>query len=248
MTLLCVLTLCGCSERKSSLTEPSPPAPTGPPQTIPSTPDKPAVVSIDIPARMATLSFRAVAHSSRYVIEIGTSPGASNAAMLTTEEGAPAGAMFTRTVTDLPSGFLYARAKAQNQAGTSGPSAELRFLLQDLKYLTETLFLQSGPYGGDAQSGHDVVRGFRAGTHVRIRVSTSVTSEQRRGIESMVSQLGETGAPLTATVETMSGNVAFCVRNEIHVVSDDRCGPMASCITACSPATLTLPGTQRQCS
>src|SRR5687767_14395559 len=191
-TLLCVITLCGCSKtssrnspiESSSPTQPSPPAP--PAQTVPSTPVKPVVVSIDILERTATLSFRTVAESPRYVIEIGTSPEASNVATLTTDEGIGAGGTFTRIFTNLPAGFLYARAKAQNNAGTGAPSAELKFLLQDLKYLTETLFLQSGLYGvAGEHPGYNVVRGFRKGARVTIRVSTSVTAAQRRGLDSL---------------------------------------------------------------
>lgn len=241
-TLVAVVTLNGCSKKSSgSPTEPSAPVP--PAATIPSTPEKPAIASIDIPARTATLTFRAVAGATKYVIEIGTSPGGSDAATLTTDEGTGPGGTFTRTFTDLPPGFLYAQAKAQNQAGTGPPSPGLQFLLQDMKYLTESLFFQSGPYGSGAEGGHDVVRGFRAGTRVTIRVSTTLTPTQRQGIDSLVSQLGETGAPLTASIQTMNGNRPLCVRNEIYVVTDDTaCLPAgAGCINTCGPATINTP-------
>ena len=234
-TLLSVISIAGCSSEKSSPTAPS--GPVQPAQTLPSTPDKPAVVSIDIPERTATLSFRTVGNSPRYVIEVGTSAGASNVAVVTTGEGAGPGASFTRTFTDLPPGFVYVRAKAQNDAGTSAPSPELQFLVQDMKNVIDALFFQGGPYGGgDQVGGNHVVRGFRAGTRVTVRVSTSLTPAQRRGIESMLSQLGETGAPLTATLATMNGNQAFCVRNEIHVVTvNNACGTGLGCISASCP-------------
>ena len=238
--LLCALALGACESSKSSPTGPSgPDNPAAPAPTIPSSPDKPAVVSIDIPARTATLSFRAVANSPRYVIEIGTSPGNPDVAKVTTDEGTTGGGTFTRTFTDLPAGFLYVRAHAQNQAGTSNPSPDLQFLLQDMKYLTETLFLQTGPYGGP---GSEVVRGFRAGTHVRIRVSNTVTAEQRRGIDGLVAQLGETGARLTASVETINSNRPLCARNEIYIVTENNaCATGLGCINTCPPATINTP-------
>ncbi len=209
----------GCSkfESKSNPTEPS--AVVGVPANL-------QLEAIDIRARSARMGWSPVPGATSYAVEVGTSGGSSDVGVITT--GNPS---TTAQLLELPPGRdIFVRIRALQGSGRSEPSAELRFFLQDYKHLSEALLVQTGPYwpGGVTLDG---VRGWPEGTHVVIKVSNTLTADQRRGVDGILAQLPQTGVPITATVETMDSNQAFVRRNEIHVITSAACGPTASCVS-----------------
>ena len=104
--------------------------------------------------------------------------------------------------------------------------------MQDYKLLVEALMLGTGPYATPIPpDGEDVVRGWPAGTTVRIRISNTVTAQQRRGLENVAAQLAQAGAPFRATLEVMNSNEAYFARNELQVVTlQNACGTSLGCV------------------
>lgn len=219
LSFAAILVSVGCSkfESKSNPTGPSP---------IVSVPAGLTLEAIDIRARSARMSWNPVSGATSYVLEVGTSGGSSDVGTITT--GNP-GTSFQ--VGELPPGRdIFVRVRAQQGGGTSEPSSEIRFFLQDYKHLTEALLLQTGPYWTTSVP-FDGVRGWPEGTHVLIKVSNTLTADQRRGIDEMVALLPQTSIPITASVEIFDGNQAFVRRNEMHVVTSSGCGANASCVS-----------------
>jgi hypothetical protein len=221
-----VLGLAGCSSSRTT-TSPTP-AEEAPPSTPAPTLSAPSgiqLASLDIRQRAALVSWTGVANATSYVVEVSTASGQSNFAVITTGNSNT-----VLQLTDLPAGgYVYARVRAQGNNLTSPPSSELRFYLQDYKYLLEALAVQTGPYY-PTPAPFDGVRGWPAGTTVRIRLSNTVTAEQRRGLETVAAQLAVSGAPYRATIEVMDNNQPTFRRNEIQVVTlANACGTGMGC-------------------
>lgn len=222
-----VLALAGCSSSRTS-TSPTPTEETPPTATPAPTIAAPAGVrltSLDIRERTALITWNGVANATSYVVDVSTASGGSNVAVITTGN-----ADTTLQLRDLPpNGFIYARVRATTNTLTSQSSPELRFYMQDYKYLLEALMVQTGPYY-PTPPPFDGVRGWPAGTTVRIRLSNTVTAEQRRGLETVAAQLAHSGAPYRATLEVMDSNQALFGRNEIRVVTQaNACGTGMGC-------------------
>ena len=215
----CFVVLAGCGSKGGGGTPTSPSSTdTPPPAPAPLSPlAAPSGIrfqSINIRDRAADLSWNAVADATSYIVDVGTSAGSSDIRVITTGNRNTSLAL-----SDLPAGgFVWARVRAQQDDRTSTPSFDVRVYLQDYKYLVEALMLQTGPYYPVA-APFDGVRGWPAGTTVRIRLSNTISPEQRRGIDGVVAQLAQSGAPYRATVEVMNSNRASVVRNEIQVVT-----------------------------
>jgi hypothetical protein len=230
----CVAIVAGCNSKGGTPTSPTPPTTTPPPTaTTPAptpiqTPSNVRLTSLSFRDRAAAISWDGPSDATSYVVEVGTSPGSSNFAVITT--GSPGR---TLNLPNLPEvGNIYVRVRTQRDATTGTvTSPELRFYMQDYKLLVEALFLGTGPYMTPVPpNGADVVRGWTAGTTVRIRVSDSLTPEQRRGIQNVAAQLAQSGAPYRATIESMPGNQSFIIRNELPVITQaNACQTGAGC-------------------
>jgi hypothetical protein len=216
------LVVAGCSKSGGGPTSPSPPD--TPPAPL-AAPANVRLAALDIRNRTATLSWNAVADAASYIVDVATTPGGSDLGVIATGN-----TNASLTVPDLPAGrTVYVRVRAQEGDRTSTPSAEMRFYLQDYKYLVEALMLQTGPYFPVA-APFDGVRGWVAGTRVRVRMSNTLTGEQRRGVEGIVAQLARSGAPYQATLDVMNSNTASFGRNEIRVVTlSNTCGTGIGC-------------------
>jgi hypothetical protein len=217
-----------CSESKST-SSPTAPTPTPTPTIVP--PANVHTTAINIRDRAAAIEWIAATGATSYVVEVGTAKGASDFAVITTKSTAT-----SLTLTDLPGGGeIFVRVRAQNSTATSQPSPELAFYLQDYKYFIEALFLGTGPYGNippEPPYDFDGVRGYPPGTSVRIRLSNTITGEQRRGVETVAAQLGSSGARYGATIEVMNSDRAAPSHNEIDVVTlDNACGTGLGCFT-----------------
>lgn len=217
-----------CSTSSSSTTAPSPgDAPPAAPAPAPAVavPAGLRLASVDIRARSAVVNWNGVTGATSYLVEIGTGSGRADFAAVTTGN-----TNTSLTLSGLPpGGYIYTRVRAQTTTVSSAPSAEARFYLQDYKQLTEALLLQTGLYW-PAEVPFDGMRGWPAGTTVRIRLSNTVTAEQRRGLEGVAAQLGISGAPFRAGIEVMNDNTPLFGRNEIRVVTQpDACGTSMGC-------------------
>ena len=228
LAISCCVLLAGCGSKGGGETPTSPtsptPTPTAPPPPLAS-PSSITFQSLNIRDRAAVLTWTGVADATSYIVDVGTSAGGSDIGAITTGNQNTSLAL-----TDLRAGgYVWARVRAQQGDRTGTPSSDVRIDLQDYKYLVEALMLQTGPYW-PASVPFDGVRGWPAGTTVRIRVSNTISPEQRRGIDGIVAQLAQSGAPYRATVEVMNSNKAFVVRNEIQVVTEEKaCGTGLGC-------------------
>jgi hypothetical protein len=180
-------------------------------------------VAVDMRERSVRLAWDGVAGAASYVIKI-------SAAGTTVPEITTALATTTHDLSDLPTGLLTFVVCVQQATGTCLPSGPVQFHLQDYKYLFEALVLRRGPYTTDTAPPYDGVRGWRPGTNIQVRVANTVTSEARQGLENVVAQLASVGAPFSATVEGVNSNDLPLAHDQITVVTQDWCGPGASCV------------------
>ncbi len=149
-----------------------------------------------------TLEWSAVAGATRYVVELGTTPGSIDAIhqTATTSDNWPG----------LPVGKYYLRVKAANDVGSGPPSSDVSAVIIDrsLTNLIDGLLVGHGPFdpGNIAdcpwEAGTNRWVGFPRGTNVRVRVSLNVYREAREGIAAVVRQAATaTAGNISATFE-----------------------------------------------
>ena len=102
-----------------------------------------------------------------------------------------------------PIGTLFARARAENSAGSSPWSPEVQIASVDPRDVIEALFLGEGrleaTVPGCSQRGE--MRGWQAGTVINVLVSSSVPEDRLAGVRQTMGQL-----PL-ATLGALQGTV-----------------------------------------
>ena len=125
--------------------------------------------------------------ASSYVIEAGSSSGASD--LTTFIVDAPATTGMWRDVE--PRRDIYIRVKAQSAAGVGPASSELRLEMPDFRDVIEALFLSNGPYAipAGSRSPSSSMTGWAPGSTVAVRVPDAVTGAQFDAVDRAVAQL-----------------------------------------------------------
>lgn len=133
---------------------------------------------LDIAGRALTVGWEPVAGADRYIVEAGSSSGATDLGTLSVS--APA---VTATLSDVaPRDAIYARVRAANAAGMSPQllANELRIEMPDMRNVIEGLFLGTGPFSeGTRPRGEAVAMGgWASGSRVNVRVPQGVGGGQ----------------------------------------------------------------------
>lgn len=192
--------------------------------------------------RSARFGWSAPNTNRAYVIELGSVPGASDVATVTTPNNAD-----FYTIRDLPSRAIYARVKAQASGGTSGPSNEIRLSIPDFRDYVEALFLGSGPLvpKGDVDQNfacphRGMWSGYARGSTVTVVVPQRVRGGNRAAIDATAATVPDAtaGAIRVGVVDTADLNIQASDGQLIMAVIPldqvkPNCGPGASiaCIT-----------------
>jgi hypothetical protein len=136
--------------------------------------------------RTLSVTWSATSGASGYVIEAGSSSGASDLATFTADASATA---VWRDVE--PRRDIYIRVKAQSAAGVGPASSELRLEMPDFRDVIEALFLSNGPYAIPAGPRNPSSRmvGWAPGSTVVVRVPHDVTGAQFDAVDRTVAEL-----------------------------------------------------------
>jgi hypothetical protein len=225
--LVAIAVVAACNS-KSTPTAPTPPTATTPTATTPlpiPAPSSLRLASLSFRDRTALVTWNAVPEATSYSVDVGTGSGGADVASLSTGSASV-------DLSNLPAvGNVYVSVRSRRDGASSSSATQLVFYMQDYKLLVEALMLGTGPYATPVPpNGDDVVRGWPAGTTVRIRISNTVTAPQRRGLENVAAQLAQAGAPIRATFEVTNSNQTYFARNELQVVTlDNACGTNLGC-------------------
>ena len=197
VVLSLALTLGGCSDNS----DPVRPAPVTPPTVqyldFSITPEIGRPNAVNFVAVGGTLA-------DRFQIEVGSTSGASDLGVFSF--GAQKDNTFTWT--PAPVGTLFARARAENAAGSSPWTQETKMLSVDPRHVIDALFLGQGPLQADVPGcyqGGGAMKGWPPGTSISILVSSSLTEAQFAQVQRFASQLPVvTQGTLRATVRRSS--------------------------------------------
>jgi hypothetical protein len=140
--------------------------------------------------------------ATRFQVEVGSTPGATDVATLSfpAQKGQ---ATHPGEWKPAPIGTLFARARAENSAGSSPWSREVQIASVDPRDVIEALFLGEGRLEADGpgcfQRGE--MRGWQAGSVISVVVSSSVPENQLAAVRQTVAQLP------SATLGALQGTV-----------------------------------------
>lgn len=180
---LVLLTCLAACDSKSGSTAPSPtPTPTGaPPTAAPIA----RFTAINIVERSISLTWPEVSGADRYIIEAGSSSGASDLGNMAVP---PGNGTFTNVT---PRDGIYFRVKAGNAAGFGPASEEARIDLPDMRDIIEALFFGSGRYSDPLNTPRNPaarMRGYTAGP-LTVRVPHEIGGAQFDLITRTVNEL-----------------------------------------------------------
>lgn len=221
----CLLTFaigCGGGGKSQNPTAPTPAA-------IPAPPSGLTIGTVTLRERTVPLTWAPSPGATAYVIEVGSASGASDVAVITTSD-----ANASNTLSGVRVGRSYARVKASNAVGVSGPSGEVNFFVADFQDYIEAIFLDSGPVrairgSGDAciLPGGGRLIGFPRGSTVRARIWTAISGGNRAAIEDTLGQVSDaTGGAINTAVESTDESNPSPRDNEIvfgSIENDPRC-------------------------
>lgn len=208
-----------CGGSKGSPTEPGPSG-----SAALTAPGGLGVSEVSVKDRAVTFTWNAVPGATSYVLEIGTSAGATNFAVITLEGGAT-----VHRATDMPVGFSYARVRSKNAATTSPSGPDLRLVVPDLRDVIEALFFGTGPngYASPGQnpppsSSTQVFTSWAPGSNIPTRVG-GLNDQEYRHVEQALQQIEEaTLGSVRATIVERSSEPfapnAFGARGELRIV------------------------------
>ncbi len=135
-----------------------------------------------------------------FLVEVGTSPGLSDVAVIDTGSSAP-----SHHWQPAPVGKFYIRVKARNEAGTGPPSEDVMVRSLDPRDFIEAIFLGTGPLRDQPPFCSGTMTGWPAGSDIRVLVSTSVPSSLAEVVTKTVAQIPEaTHGSVRGTVEMVN--------------------------------------------
>jgi hypothetical protein len=162
------------------------------------------LTSLNIPDRVAVMTWTPVAGATDYDIAVGKTAGGEDVTKLSV-----AGGTTTATLSDLPPSTTIHVRVTPRVAGAAGTGGATSFWLVDFRAIVETLFLNSGPYNAGQFSGApgwQEMRGWAPGSRIRILLASEV-EDLRPTAEKVAAQLADmTGGVLTAFVESGGDN------------------------------------------
>lgn len=199
------------------------------------------VGTVSLRDRTVPLSWVAATGASSYIIEIGSSAGASNRATITTPD---AGTSYT--LTDAAFGQSFVRVRSRNDAGVSNVSSEVSFNVVDFGHYIEALFLGTGPLqapndplpcvnlpGGLTRG---VLHGFARGSDVRILVASAVSGGNQQVIREMSGTIPEATAGRLMTTFDLSDSQDPTPRdNQITIAHAVDTVPLCGSPIICGP-------------
>lgn len=150
-------------------TAPTPTPPVGGPPAI-------QISALDVAKGELSVNWTAVSGAQRYVIEAGSSSGASDITTMSVDAPATAAVLADVTAQER----VYVRVKAANASGPGPASRELRIGMPDLRDVAEALFFGTGPYSitGTARTAGGRMYGWAPGSRVAVRIPAAVSGEQ----------------------------------------------------------------------
>jgi hypothetical protein len=211
--LLVALTCAAACSGKTSST-PTGPTPTGPTGSTPTASQAPPgapsfflIPAINVAQRSLQLNWGLADGADRYVIEAGSTSGATD---LATFSGNSSHLMTWSNIS--PREDIFVRVKAANAAGTGPPSREVRVDMPDMKLIIEALFFASGKYADQAPPRRQDQRmqGWAPGSRVSVRVPHAVGGDQFDAVVQAVNDLNA----------AMGGAVNFVVERAAVTLSD----------------------------
>lgn len=189
---------CGCDGGSPT----APPPPTTDPGAPPAPIGLTAELTVAVAGNTVTFSWIGGATATSFLVEIGRQPGSGDTAVIEVDRPT-----LTWEVPDRGINVDYfVRVRGQNDLGVGPRSSEVGFLSLDLRDYIEALFLGTGVLtptdGNHGCSATGFLRGFSAGTTVRVIVSSTVSADKRDAIGRAVSQVAEaTAGAIVATLE-----------------------------------------------
>lgn len=127
--------------------------------------------------RTVTFTWSAVSGATGYVLEIGRAASATDFAVITLEGGGT-----SHRVTGIPAGISFARVRTKTASATSAPSADMRFLVPDIRDVIEALFFGTGPHAPRVNTAAGIFKRWPAGSNISTRVA-GLTDTQRAAVQ-----------------------------------------------------------------
>ena len=212
-----ILTACG-SSKGGSPTEPGS-------TSVLTAPAGLTISEVSVRDRTTTFTWNAAPGATGYVLEIGRAAAGTDFAVITLE-----GSGTSHRTVDMPVGTSFARVRAKNAATTSAASAELKFVVPDLRNVIEGLFFETGPNrytdlnGASHPSPPDRLFRWASGSVIQVRAA-GLNDEQYNHLERALLQLEEaTHGTVRATIVERSSEpsgispTSLLVRGELRIV------------------------------
>jgi hypothetical protein len=197
-----VASLVGCGGGSSgSATSPTSPGTT---QGAPAAPKQASFNVIDFATGGIRVFWLGVAGAERYLVEVGSSSGASDIETVNAPPGV--GATYATVSNVAPREGIFIRVKAVNAGGTSAPSNELRIDMPDIRDAIEALFFASGPYGEVSRNPAARMRGWTT-PGISVRVPPEVEGERLDAVVATVNDLNA-ATGLNFFIERVAMNLA----------------------------------------